>query len=287
MHFISAKSILSSSSGINIYRGCSHGCIYCDSRSACYNMNHDFEDVEVKQNAPQLLEKALKSKRKRCMISTGSMSDPYLHAEETLQLTRQCLEVINRYGFGICILTKSTRILRDLDLLINIHKNARCVVQMTLTTYDEQLSKVLEPHVSTTKERIEALKIFKQHGIPTVVWLCPVLPWINDTHENIHSILEACKEAHVDAIVCFGMGLTLREGNREYFYQALDSHFPVLKEKYQNTYGTSYEVNSAHHYERMQYCRQFCADADILFGVDEVFAFLNQFPVHSEQLSLF
>lgn len=287
MHFISAESILSSSNGINIYRGCSHGCIYCDSRSACYNMNHDFEDVEVKQNTPQLLEKALKSKRKRCMISTGSMSDPYLHAEDTLQLTRQCLEVINRYGFGICILTKSTHILRDLDLLTNIHKNARCVVQMTLTTYDEQLSKVLEPHVSTTKERIEALKIFKQHGIPTVAWLCPVLPWINDTHENIRSILEACKEAHVDAIVCFGMGLTLREGNREYFYQALDSHFPGLKEKYQNTYGTSYEVNSAHHYELMQYCRQFCTDADILFGVDEVFAFLYQFPVHSEQLSLF
>ena len=287
MHFVSAKSILSSTHGMNIYRGCSHGCIYCDSRSSCYNMNHNFEDIEVKRNAPQLLENALKSKRKKCMISTGSMSDPYLHVEETLQLTRQCLEVIERYGFGVCLLTKSTRILRDLDLLVKIHKNARCVVQMTLTTYDNSLSKILEPHVSTTQERIEALKILKQHGIPTVVWLCPVLPWINDTHENIHSILESCKEAHVDAILCFGMGLTLREGNREYFYQALEHHFPLLKEKYQKTYGTAYELQSKHHQELMHYCRQFCDDAGILFGVEEIFAFLNEFPVHSEQLSLF
>ena len=195
MHITDAKSILSSNNGINIYRGCSHGCIYCDSRSLCYNMTHEFEDIEVKQNAPQLLEKALISKRRKCMIGTGSMSDPYMHIEESLQLTKQCLEVIEHYGFGVTVLTKSTRILRDLDILERIHKKARCVVQMTLTTYDDTLSKILEPNVSTTKERFEALKIFKHHGIPTVVWLCPVLPFINDTKENITQILEACKEA--------------------------------------------------------------------------------------------
>ena len=164
MHITDAKSILSSNNGINIYRGCSHGCIYCDSRSLCYNMTHEFEDIEVKQNAPQLLEKALKSKRRKCMIGTGSMSDPYMHIEESLQLTKQCLEVIEHYGFGVTVLTKSTRILRDLDILERIHKKARCVVQMTLTTYDDTLSKILEPNVSTTKERIEALKIFKCKG---------------------------------------------------------------------------------------------------------------------------
>ena len=164
MHITDAKSILSSNNGINIYRGCSHGCIYCDSRSLCYNMTHEFEDIEVKQNAPQLLEKALKSKRRKCMIGTGSMSDPYMHIEESLQLTKQCLEVIEHYGFGVTVLTKSTRILRDLDILECIHKKARCVVQMTLTTYDDALSKILEPNVSTTKERIEALKIFKCKG---------------------------------------------------------------------------------------------------------------------------
>ena len=152
MHITDAKSILSSNNGINIYRGCSHGCIYCDSRSLCYNMTHEFEDIEVKQNAPQLLEKALKSKRRKCMIGTGSMSDPYMHIEESLQLTKQCLEVIEHYGFGVTVLTKSTRILRDLDILERIHKKARCVVQMTLTTYDDTLSKILEPNVSTRKE---------------------------------------------------------------------------------------------------------------------------------------
>ena len=134
MHVTKVKSILSANNGINIYRGCSHGCIYCDSRSLCYNMTHEFEDIEVKQNAPQLLEKALKSKRRKCMIGTGSMSDPYMHIEESLQLTKQCLEVIEHYGFGVTVLTKSTRILRDLDILERIHKKARCVVQMTLTT---------------------------------------------------------------------------------------------------------------------------------------------------------
>ena len=287
MHFVNSKHILSSSNGINIYRGCSHGCIYCDSRSACYNMKHDFEDIEVKQNAPQLLEKALKSKRRKCMIGTGSMSDPYLHIEQSLKLTRQCLEVIERYGFGVTILTKSTQILRDLDLLIKIHRKARCVVQMTLTTYDDTLSKILEPHVSTTKERIEALKTFKKHGIPTVVWLCPILPYITDTKENITQILEACKEAQVDAILCFGMGVTLREGNREYFYEALNQYFPGLKEIYQKNYGVSYECSSPHHDELMNLCRSFCAEHHILFGTDEVFQFLHEFPVQIEQLSLF
>ncbi len=287
MHVTNAKSILSATNGINIYRGCSHGCIYCDSRSLCYNMTHDFEDIEVKQNAPQLLEKALKSKRRKCMIGTGSMSDPYMHVEESLQLTRQCLELIERYGFGVAVLTKSTRILRDLDVLVRIHKNARCVVQMTLTTYDDTLSRTLEPNVSTTKERIEALKIFKQHGIPTVVWLCPVLPFINDTKENITQILEACKDASVDAILCFGMGVTMRQGNREYFYAALNQHFPGLKEIYQKKYGLSYELQSPHHDDLMDYCRAFCKKHHILFGTDEVFQFLHEFPVQTEQLSLF
>ena len=287
MHVTKVKSILSANNGINIYRGCSHGCIYCDSRSLCYNMAHDFEDIEVKQNAPQLLEKALKSKRRKCMIGTGSMSDPYMHIEESLQLTKQCLEVIEHYGFGVTVLTKSTRILRDLDILERIHKKARCVVQMTLTTYDDALSKILEPNVSTTKERIEALKIFKQHGIPTVAWLCPVLPFINDTKENITQILEACKDARVDAILCFGMGVTMCQGNREYFYAALDQHFPGLKEIYQKKYGLAYELRSPHHEELMESCHSFCKHHQILFGTDEVFQFLHEFPVQIEQLSLF
>ena len=287
MHFVNAKGILSAHNGMNIYRGCTHGCIYCDARSTCYNMNHAFEDIEVKQNAPELLEKALRSKRKKCMIATGAMSDPYLHYEQQLHLTRKCLEIIERYGFGVTIQTKSTRILRDLDLLVRIHQKARCVVQFTLTTYDDKLCRILEPNVSTTQERIEALKILRDHGIPTVVWLCPILPWINDTQENIEQILIACKEAKVHAILCFGMGVTLRQGDREYFYAALDRHFPNLKQRYQKTYGNAYQLTSAHNDELMQFCQNFCNENGILFGIEEVFSYLREFPETSTQLSLF
>lgn len=287
MHFINAKGILSSQNGINIYRGCTHGCIYCDSRSTCYNMNHDFEDIEVKQNAPELLEKALRSKRKKCMIGTGAMCDPYMHCEQTLKLTRKCLEIIDHYGFGVAIQTKSASILRDLDLLVSINKKSKCVVQMTLTTYDEQLCKIIEPNVSTTKERVEALKILHEHGIPTIVWLCPILPFINDTKENIEGILQYCIDAKVHGILCFGMGVTLREGDREYFYTALDKHFPGLSQKYQRKYGNAYEVNSDHHYELMKLCKETCKKHNILFGTDEIFKYLHEFPEQTEQLSLF
>ena len=244
MHFVEAKGILSANNGMNIYRGCTHGCIYCDSRSVCYGFTHAFEDIEVKQNAPELMEKALRSKRKKCMIGTGAMCDPYMHCEETLQLTRKCLELIDHYEYGVAIQTKSDRILRDLDLLKSINQKAKCVVQMTLTTYDEELCKILEPNVCTTKQRLEALKIFRDHGIPTIVWLTPILPFINDMKENINGILDYCIEAGVYGIINFGMGVTLREGDREYFYAALDRHFPGMKERYHRKYGYSYEVRS-------------------------------------------
>ena len=232
MHFVDAKGLLTGKNGfygMNIYRGCTHGCIYCDKRSPCYRFTHPFEDIEVKHNAPELLEKALSSKAKKCMIGTGSMSDPYMHCEEQLCLTRQCLEIIHRYGFGAAIQTKSDRILRDIDLLDAINRSAKCVVQMTLTTYDDDLCRILEPNVCNTKRRIEVLEAMRDRGIPTVVWLTPILPFINDTEENIRAILDACIRADVKAIVCFGMGVTLREGDREYFYAALDRHFPGLK----------------------------------------------------------
>ena len=227
MHFVNAKGILSSKNSINIYRGCTHGCIYCDSRSICYQIKHDFEDIEVKQNAPELLEDALRRKRKKCIISTGSMCDPYMQCEEKLRLTRKCLEIIDKYGFGVTLITKSAYVLRDLDLFKSINKKSKAVVQMTLTTYNESLCKILEPNVSTTKERFETLKILHDNGIPTVVWLSPLLPFINDTEENLRGILSYCFEAGVIGIICFGIGVTLREGDREYFYKKLDEHFPV------------------------------------------------------------
>ena len=287
MHFVDAKGILSSHNGMNLYRGCTHGCIYCDARSKCYGFTHDFEDIEVKQNAPKLLEMALRSKRKKCMIGTGAMSDPYMHCEENLKLTRRCLELIDYYGYGVAIHTKSDRILRDLDLLKSIHEKSKCVVQMTLTTYDEKLCKILEPNVCTTKERVKALEIFRDNGIPTIVWLSPILPFINDTRENIEGILDYCIQAKVYGIITFGMGVTLREGDREYFYTALDKHFPGMREKYHNKYGYSYEVTSDSNNELMKMFRKKCSENGIVHQVDECFSYLYEFPEKYEQLTLF
>ena len=244
MHYEQVKGILSPHNGMNLYRGCQHGCIYCDSRSLCYQMNHDFEDIAVKENALELLETALKSRRNRCMIGFGAMTDPYIPLETKLEMTRKALLLIEKYGFGVAIQTKSDRILRDLEVLERIHRQAKAVVQMTLTTADEVLCKIVEPNVSTTAQRVAALKQFQVGGIPTVVWLCPLLPFLNDTPENVRQIVEASADAGVKGILNFGMGLTLRSGNREYFYRQLDRHFPGLKEQYIRTYGNAYELPS-------------------------------------------
>lgn len=287
MKIIEAKSILSSHNGMNLFRGCTHGCIYCDSRSDCYHTPKPFEDVEIKQNAPFLLEEALSKKRKKCMIGTGSMSDPYIQAEEKLKITRSCLEIIQWKGFGLAIQTKSAGILRDLDLLESINKNSKCVVQMTMTTFDENLCKLIEPNVSTTKERFQALKLFQSHGIPTVVWLCPLLPFINDTQENLNGILEYCRDAGVKGIICFGMGVTLRAGCREYFYEKLDAHFPGMKERYIRTYRDSYELASANSSELWKIFYEFCRINKIMCNNDQIFAYMNEFPGKKEQLELF
>lgn len=289
MHYVNVKGILSAKNGMNLYRGCSHGCIYCDSRSKCYHMEHDFEDIEVKENAIELLEAALKRKRKKCMLGTGSMTDPYIPLEKDLQQVRKALCLADQYGFGFTLITKSSLVLRDLDLLKKINEKTKCVVQMTLTTHDEELCRKLEPNVSTTRERVDVLKQMQNAGIPTVVWLCPVLPFINDTEENIQAILEDCKEAGVYGVICFGMGLTLREGSREYFYDRLDRLFPGMKERYISTYGSRYELESPHHTELMKLFHAACGQNGIVHNNRQIFEFLNQFEEKKAdgQMSLF
>ena len=290
MHFIDAKGILTGNNGMhgmNIYRGCSHGCIYCDSRSKCYQFTHAFEDIEVKQNAPELLEKALKSKRKKCMIGTGAMSDPYMHCEETLGLTRRCLEIIKKYEFGLAIQTKSDRILRDIDLLDEINRAAKCVVQITLTTYDDDLCQILEPNVCNTKRRIEVLEEMQKRGIPTIVWITPILPFINDTEENVSSILEECARVAVKGIIDFGMGLTLREGDREYYYAALDKHFPGMKQRYIQRYGNSYELPSPNANVLQGILHRICKENGMLSNPNDCFRYMNELPDKYQQMSLF
>ncbi|ABN06793.1 Radical SAM domain protein [Methanocorpusculum labreanum Z] len=289
MHYVKSKGILSANNGMNLYRGCSHGCIYCDSRSRCYHIDHAFEDIEVKENAIELLSETLRRKRKKCMIGTGSMTDPYIPLEMELEHTRKALSLIEQYGFGCTLITKSNRVLRDIDLLKKINDKTKCVVQMTLTTFDEDLCRKIEPNVSTTRERFEVLKQLRDAGIPTVVWLCPILPFINDTKENIEGILDYCREAKVYGVLCFGMGLTLREGNREYFYQQLDKHFPHLKEKYMEKYGESYGIESPKSSELMKVFHETCEQNGIVHDNDRIFAYLNTFEEkhRDKQMSLF
>ena len=288
MHFVTAKGLLSAQNGMNLYRGCRHGCIYCDSRSACYRMEHPFEDIEVKQNALILLEDALRRKRRPCMIATGSMSDPYTPPEEELRYTRRALELILQYGFGMTLLTKSGLVLRDLDLLQRINSQTKCVVQMTLTTWEESLCRILEPNVSTTTERFAALMKLKEAGIPTVVWLCPILPFLNDTAENINRLLDCCEQAGVRGIVQFGMGVTLRQGNREYFYRHLDRHFPGLKERYISTYGNAYVLESPNSRDLLELLHRRCRDAGILHDNPSVFRYLQEMEIKQpQQMSLF
>lgn len=286
MHEVEVKGILSAQNGMNLYRGCSHGCIYCDSRSACYHMDHAFEDIEVKSNAIELLEEALKRKRRPCMIGTGAMSDPYLPLEMELGHMGQALELIERYGFGVTVLTKSDRILRDMDLLRRINEKTKCVVQMTLTTFNDALCRKIEPNVAVTSRRVEVLRRMQEAGIPTVVWLCPILPFINDTEENIRGILDCCAEAGVRGIICFGMGLTLRQGNRAYFYAQLDRLFPGMKERYIRTFGERYEVNSPNGAALMALFHRFCREHGILHDNGAVFRYLQTFEEKQSQLSL-
>lgn len=289
MHYVEAKSILTSTNGMNMYRGCQHGCIYCDARSTCYHIDHVFEDIAVKQNAPQLLEKVLRGKKKKCMIGTGGMTDPYMPLEKEQKLTRRLLEIIDQYEFGLAIQTKSNLILRDLDLLQSINEKSKCIVQMTMTTYDEALCKKIEPNVCTTKERFEVLKTMRDHGIQTVVWLSPFLPLLNDTEENIRGLMDYCIEAGVYGIICFGIGVTLREGDREYFYEKLDEKFPGLKQKFHAKYGNAYEISSDHNDELMHIVRTKCKEHGIVSNANKVFDYMHAYESHqaAEQLTLF
>ncbi|MCL2797248.1 MAG: radical SAM protein [Firmicutes bacterium] len=287
MHYANYKTILSPRNGMNLYRGCTHGCIYCDSRSLCYHFTHEFTDIEVKAGAPELLEAQLKRKKAPCMVSTGSMCDPYIPLEEELRFTRRALEVIEKHGFGVTLITKSARVLRDLDILAAINAKTKAVVQITLTTFDEALCRKIEPNVSTTLERFRALEVLRDAGIPTVVWLGPILPFLSDTEENLRGLLDYCRRAKVKGILCFGFGVTMREGNREYFYNRLDALFPGIKERYIQAFGNSYACNSPDNDKLYPIFKEFCAEHGIMYKTSEIFKYLGEFESKQRQMSLF
>lgn len=282
-----AKTVLSPQNGMNIYRGCTYGCIYCDARSKCYRNTGEFTDVEVKVNAAELLEKSLRSKRRHCMIGVGSMSDPYQPIEAELSLMRKSLELINYYGYGVTIETKSDLVLRDLDYLRNINEKAKCVVVMTLSNIDDGLSETLEPGAPVTSRRVEVLKELYNAGIQTVVTMEPILPFINDTEENVRGLLSLSREVCAYGVICEKIGVNLRNGSREWYYQNLDALFPGLKERYQATYGDEYEVVSEHNEALMRIVRDFCRENDIICDAARLNTYLKGFEdkLAGEQLS--
>ena len=252
MQYIEAKSILSKlrtsdpyfgiTYNMNLYRGCQHACIYCDTRSECYGIN-DISSISVKSNALELLTKELRSKRKaRATIGTGSMNDPYMPFEKELEMTRQALQIIALEKFPVHVITKSDLVARDSDILKEIAKTY-AAVSFTITTCDDNLAKTLEPCAPKSSDRFKAMEQLSNLGIYTGVTLMPILPFINDTRENIENILKKAKDSGASYVI-FMPGVTLRKGSREYFYNALDRRFPKVKERYQSSFGEQYICNS-------------------------------------------
>ena len=227
---------------MNIYRGCSHGCIYCDSRSDCYRIA-DFDTIMVKENALQIIRDDLRRKVKTGVVASGAMSDPYNPLEQELKLTRNALELINAYEFGASLCTKSALVTRDADILQDIKKHSPAIVTISITAADDKLCRIIEPNVSVTSERVEALRTLAGKGIFCGVLVVPVLPYITDTAENVISILRLAKDAGADFVYTY-MGMTLRRGNREYFYEKLDKALPGMKEKYMKRYDVRYNCPS-------------------------------------------
>jgi len=266
MEYVKAKTILSARNkdksfngadfNINLYRGCNHGCIYCDSRSECYGIE-DFDRVRTKADALKILDDELARKRVKGVIGFGAMNDPYNPFERTEQLTRGALKLIKKHRFGISLLTKSSLVTRDIDLFQEINMTAPCVIRMTVTTADDDLCRKIEPNVSVSSKRFEALKEISDAGIATSLFVCPILPFITDTKENVMGIV---KEAHESGVqhIYMAFGVTARQNQRTYFYAQLDKHFPGVKEKYIESFGYNYECPAPNHKELREVFEKEC-----------------------------
>ncbi|MDP4093932.1 MAG: radical SAM protein [Bacillota bacterium] len=294
MEFITAKTIISGYSennpwfgcnyNMNIYKGCSHGCIYCDSRSECYRVDN-FDRVRAKENALAIIESELKSKRKKGIIGTGAMSDPYNPFEEKYMLTRGAMELINQFGFGAAVATKSDLIVRDIDILKEISKHSPILVKITVTTADDVLCRKIEPNVSVSSDRFKAIKKLSQEGIFVGVLLMPVLPFIEDNEDNINGIIELAYQNGAKFIYP-AFGVTLRQNQRDWYYNKLDELFPLIKEKYIRNYGSSYECWSPKAKELWSLFQNKCNQYGILYKMDDIIRGYKD-SYQTVQLSLF
>lgn len=295
MNTIPAKTILTSKKywnwfgieyNMNIYRGCSHGCIYCDSRSECYGIDN-FDQVCVKDNAIEILHQELRRKRRKGLVGTGAMSDPYNPYEKKLELTRKSLALLNRYQFGIAIATKSDLILRDIDLLEQIQRHSPVICKITITTTDDALSKKIEPFVCPSSNRFSAVKALSSHGIFTGLLLMPILPRLTDSPEHIVQLVEEAASCGAKFIYP-AFGMTLRQNQREYYYNKLDRLFPEqrLTQWYKKQYGTAYECRSLYANELIAVFAQACKRNGILFKMPDIIQSSRK-PFEEKQLMLF
>lgn len=278
MEFIPAKTIISgyaennswfgNNYTMNIYKGCNHGCIYCDSRSECYRVDN-FDEVRAKENALAIIARGLKSKRKKGVVGTGAMSDPYNPFEREYKLTRGALELINRFGFGVSIATKSDLVIRDIDILKEISKHSPVLIKITVTAADDVLCKKIEPRVALSSQRFEAIRELSEEGIFVGILMMPILPFIEDTEDNISSIIELAKKSGAKFIYP-ALGVTLRQNQRDWYYNKLDELFPLVKEKYIKNYGNSYECRSVKSKELWDLFRNKCDDLGIIYKMNDI-----------------
>lgn len=295
MELIPAKSILTKAESsdkwfgidynMNLYRGCSHGCIYCDSRSECYRIEN-FDQVRGKEKALFLLEKELSKKKRKGVIGIGAMSDTYNPLEEHYFQTRGALALIEKYGFGVSIDTKSDLILRDIDLLKKINEKNNVILKFTITTPHDELSKIIEPHVCVSSKRLQAMEECSKQGIFTGILMTPVLPFITDKEEDIKELVHLASLHHAHFIYNY-MGVTLRANQRDYYYRQLDQHFPSLKEKYIRHYKNSYFCAALNYQRLRQIFVEECKRVHILYKMEDIINAYKKENKRFEQTSLF
>ncbi len=294
MKLIPAKTIISgyaannswfgTNYNMNIYKGCCHGCIYCDSRSECYHVEN-FDEVRAKENALVIIERELKSKRRTGVVGTGAMSDPYNPFEKEYRLTRGALSLINNYRFGAAIATKSNLVTRDIDILKEIQLHSPVLIKITITTWDDELCKKIEPNVAVSSERFAAIRELSGQGIFAGILLMPVLPFLEDNEDNIRGIIHLAHENGAKFIYP-AFGVTLRQNQREWYFKKLDEQFPALKNKYIQQYGYAYECRSPKAKELWRLFRKECDSCGMLYRMEDI---INAYKdgYGDTQLSLF
>lgn len=291
MEFIEAKTILTKVKGseswygidynMNLYKGCSHGCIYCDSRSNCYQIKN-FNIVRGKLNAISTLEREL-SRKEKGVIGMGSMSDPYNPQEKKYEMTRDALKLIQKYNYGVSIDTKSDLVLRDIDCLKEISKKNNVIVKFTITTASDELSKKIEPHVCPSSKRFAAIKKLSDNGIFVGIMINPVLPFITDSAENIRSLVRLAHESGAKFIHTY-MSMTLRDNQRDYYYSKIDKE---IKKRYIETYKESYLCYPLNAKMLYRIFMEECEKHGILYKMDDIIKAYKKEVLDNTQLSLF